>query len=158
MPGTPAERRPNPRQDPLVLGNLALLLLFPAAWLAPLAEASVLPLFGGETISVIGGVASLWEDDPLLAALLALLAVAMPYAKTLALAAIHFGRLGPRALPALEVIGKLSMADVFLIALYIVVVKGTAFASIESQWGLWLFTACVLASMLISHLTRKRLG
>lgn len=146
------------RTDPLTLFNLALLLLFPAAWLAPLAEASILPLFGGDTISVYGGVTALWDDDPLLAALLALFAVVMPYVKTVALAAIHFERLGPRALPALEIIGKLSMADVFLIALYIVVVKGTAFASIESQWGLWLFTICVLTSMAVSHLTKRRLA
>ncbi len=145
------------RTDALTIANLLLLLLFPAAWLAPLAEASVLPLFGGTEISILGGVVELWEDDPALAALVALFAVVMPYAKTLTLAAIHFGRLGLRPMPLVELLGKLSMADVFLIAVYIVVVKGTAFASIESQWGLWLFTICVLVSMLISHLTKKRL-
>lgn len=145
------------RADALSLINLSLLLVFPAAWLAPLAEASILPLFGGSEISILGGVTELWEDDPALSALVALFAVVMPYAKTVALAVIHFGGLGPRAMPMLEIIGKLSMADVFLIAVYIVVVKGSSFASIESQWGLWLFTIAVLASMLVSHLTKQRL-
>ena len=48
------------------------------------------------------------------------------------------------------------MADVFLIAIYIVVVKGVGLAHVETAWGLYLFTGCVLASIGISHLTGKR--
>ena len=56
----------------------------------------------------------------------------------------------------LELLGKLAMADVFLIALYIVVVKGVHLARVENGWGLYLFTFCVLASITASHLTAKR--
>ena len=35
----------------------------------------------------------------------------------------------------------------FLVALYIVLAKGIGLATIEVAWGLWLFTACVLASL-----------
>ena len=42
------------------------------------------------------------------------------------------------------------MADVFLIALYIVIVKGAGYVTIETAWGLYLFTGCILASILIS--------
>ena len=56
----------------------------------------------------------------------------------------------------MEILGKLAMADVFLIALYVVIVKGAGYVTIETGWGLYLFTACVLASIAISHLTRKR--
>ena len=35
------------------------------------------------------------------------------------------------------------MADVFLIALYIVMVKGVGIGHVASAWGLWLFTFCV---------------
>lgn len=146
-----------PRTDPLILANLALLLLFPAAWAAPLFEGSALLIFGSGEVSVLGGMAALWEDEPVLAILVALFAIFIPYAKTAALAAVHFGRLGARALPTIEILGKLSMADVFLIALYIVAVKGVLVVSVETRWGLWLFTGCVLASMLISHLTKRRL-
>ena len=145
------------RTDALMLANLALLLLFPAAWFAPLFEGSAMLIFDSGEISVAGGMVELWADEPVLAAIVGLFAIFMPYTKTLALAAVHFGRLGPRALPALEILGKLSMADVFLIALYIVAVKGILVVSIEARWGLWLFTACVLASMLISHLTKRRM-
>jgi len=142
---------------PAVAVNLLLLVLYPAAWLAPLARAGILPFFSGTEITVLGGIRDLWGNDAALAALVALFAIVIPYGKTLCLAAIHFGRLGPRALPALEIIGKLSMADVFLIALYIVLVKGVGIGHVASAWGLWLFTGCVLASMWAGFETRRQI-
>jgi paraquat-inducible protein A len=130
--------------------NLALLILFPIAWFAPLLRAALLPIFGMDEISVITGLQSLWESDVSLALLVTFLAVFAPYAKTIGLALLHWNLLSPRTLPALEVLGKLAMADVFLIAIYIVVVKGVGLATVETAWGLYLFTGCILASILIS--------
>ena len=48
------------------------------------------------------------------------------------------------------------MADVFLIALYIVVVKGVGIGKVETAWGLYLFTACILASILSSAMTCRK--
>lgn len=145
-------------RSPLTIANLLLLLIYPAAWLAPLAEAGLLPYFGGSQITIVGGVAKLWEADPALSILVALFAIVIPYGKTLALAAIHFRMLGGHALPAIEIIGKLSMADVFLIALYIVMAKGVGVGYVATSWGLWLFTLCVLGSLWIGHATKKMLA
>ena len=139
-----------------VVLNLALFLLYPAAWLAPLARAGFLPFFAAEEITILSGIRALWASDWLLAALVALFAIVIPYAKTLALAFVHLHRLGPRALPLIEAVGKLSMADVFLVALYIVVVKGVGVGSVSAAWGLWLFTGCVLASIWVGHVTGRR--
>lgn len=133
--------------------NLALLGLFPVAWFAPLAKAGILPFFSGNEITVAGGVMDLWKVDPALSLLVAFFAVIVPFGKSLMLAAIHRGWPGPLGL--IEVVGKLSMADVFLIALYIVVVKGVGVGHVSSAWGLWLFTACVLASIWISWATGR---
>lgn len=130
--------------------NLALLVLFPVAWFAPLLRAALLPIFGMEEISVITGLQSLWESDAALALLVTFLAIFAPYAKTIGLALLHWNLLSPRTLPVLEVLGKLAMADVFLIALYIVIAKGAGHVTIETAWGLYLFTACILAQVLIS--------
>jgi paraquat-inducible protein A len=132
--------------------NLALLILFPIAWTAPLMRAAVLPIFGMSDISVLSGIMALWQTDAALAILVAVLALAAPYAKVLILAAIQFGMIGPRALPALHLMGKLAMADVFLIALYVVIAKGAGYVTVQTAWGLYLFTACILASLLMSHL------
>jgi paraquat-inducible protein A len=139
----------------LVLGNLALLAAFPIAWSAPLVRTGFLPFLDGTAVSVFSGIASLWSSDPALAALVAMFGVAMPMIKTLALAAAHMGHLGPGAIPALDILGKLSMTDVFLLAVIIVVAKGVGVGRVESAWGLYLFTACVLTSMLLSYLTQR---
>ena len=137
--------------------NLSLLVLFPVAWFAPLIRAALLPVFGMDEISVVTGLQSLWGSDAALALLVTFLAVFAPFAKTLGLALIHFNLLSPRTLPALNVMGKLAMADVFLIALYIVIVKGAGYVTIETAWGLYLFTGCILASLWISFATAKDL-
>ncbi len=142
---------------PLKLANLAMLVLFPVAWFAPLIRAALLPIFGMDEISVITGLQSLWKTDAALALVVTFLAVFAPFAKTLGLALIHFGLLSPKTLPALNIMGKLAMADVFLIALYIVIVKGAGYVTIEAAWGLYLFTACIAASLWISVVTAKHL-
>ncbi len=131
--------------------NLSLLILFPVAWFAPLLRAGLLPLFGLSEISVVSGLQSLWATDPALALLVSFLALFAPYAKVVGLALIDFGLLSRRALPMLRLMGRLAMADIFLIALYIVLAKGAGLGTIETAWGLWLFTACVALSLLLSH-------
>jgi len=138
------------------LTNLALLILFPIAWFAPLLRAGLLPLFGLSEISVISGLQSLWETDVALALLVTGFALFAPYFKTIGLGLIHFRLASPRLLPALHILGKLAMADVFLIALYIVVVKGVGMATVQTAWGLYLFTGCILASLVISIVTERK--
>lgn len=139
----------------LRLLNLALLILFPISWFAPLMRAGLLPIFGLSEISIISGLASLFQTDVVLALIVLLFALFAPIAKTLGLALIHFDLLDRKTLPALTFLGKLAMADIFLIALYITVVKGVGLATVETAWGLYLFTACVLASLASSHLTAR---
>ena len=135
--------------------NLALLILFPISWFAPLLRAGFLPLFALNQISVVSGLQSLWRTDIALALLVSLLALFAPVLKTIGLALIHFHLASPRLLPALRVIGKLAMADIFLIALYVVLAKGVGVGRVETGWGLYLFTGCILASQLISTLTER---
>lgn len=143
-------------QTALRLANLALLVLFPVAWFAPLLRAGLLPLFGLSEISVITGLQSLWQTDVFLALLVTVFALFAPYLKTLGLALVQFGLLDNRVMPVLTVLGKLAMADIFLIALYITVAKGIGVGRIETAWGLYLFTACILASLAIGLLSHRR--
>lgn len=135
--------------------NLLLVLLYPVAWFAPLMRAGLLPLFGMSEISVISGLQSLWRTDVFLALLVTLFALFAPYMKTIGLALIHFRIARRKLLPSLHFLGKLAMADVFLIALYIVIAKGVGVGKIETAWGLYLFTACILTSIGIGFATEK---
>ena len=138
--------------------NLTLLILFPIAWFAPLLRAGILPLFSLNEISIMSGLRSLWQSDPILALLVTALAIFAPYAKTIALTLVQFGWFTTQALPTLTWLGKLAMADIFLISLYIVIVKGIGIGRVETAWGLWLFTFCVLLSLAVSISTSRLLN
>ena len=140
----------------LITVNLSLLVLFPLSWFAPMLRAGLLPFFGLSEISVVSGLQALWQKDVVLALLVTFFAIFAPYLKTIGLALMQFRLLSPRVAPALHILGKLAMADIFLIALYIILVKGIGVARVETAWGLYLFSGCVLASLACSLLGSKR--
>ncbi len=141
----------------LRIANLSLIILFPIAWFAPLLRAALLPIFGMDEISVVSGLQSLWGSDVALALIVTGFAIFAPYLKTIGLALVHFDLLKAKTLPVLGYLGKLAMADIFLIALYVVVVKGAGRVTVEGGWGLYLFTGCVVASIVISMLTARHI-
>jgi paraquat-inducible protein A len=130
--------------------NLSLLILYPITWVAPLLNAGLLSLFGLIEISEMSGLQSLWEKDVLLALVVTVFALLAPYAKTISLALLNWNLLNQKLLQALHILGKLAMADIFLIALYVTLSKGIRIGRIETAWGLYLFTACIFASLLVS--------
>ncbi len=139
----------------LRLATLSLLILYPVAWFAPLMRAGLLPIFGLSEISVFTGLRSLWDTDILLAAVVAVFALIVPYTKTLWLVLIQWGVMGRSGLGLLHVLGRFAMADVFLIALYITLAKGISYATIQTAWGLYLFTGCILTSISLGLLTDR---
>lgn len=142
----------------LIAANLSLLILYPIAWTAPLARAGLLPFFTGSELTIISGIVDLWETDVFLAAIVAIFAVVAPYLKTILLLSIQVSRVdGRRWIGAVSVAGKLSMADVFLLALYVVLIKGVGIGHVTTAWGLYVFTACVLGSMVIAYLVERDL-
>jgi uncharacterized paraquat-inducible protein A len=134
----------------LRLLNLSLLIFFPISWIAPLFRAGVLHLFGMKEISILSGIASLWQTDIFLALIVILFAIIAPIAKILTYEALATGRLPLRAKPWLFHLGRLAMADIFLIAIYITVAKGLGIGRIDVAWGLYVFTVSVLVSLGLS--------
>ena len=130
--------------------NPSLLILYPITWFAPLLNAKLLSLFGLIEIGEMSGLQSLWETDVLLALVVTVFALLAPYAKTISLALLNWNLLNQKLLQALHILGKLAMADIFLIALYVTLSKGIRIGRIETAWGLYLFTACIIASLLVS--------
>ncbi|MEL6889520.1 MAG: paraquat-inducible protein A, partial [Pseudomonadota bacterium] len=45
---------------------------------------------------------------------------------------------------------------IFLIALYITLAKGIGVGRLETAWGLYLFSACILASLWVSYMTEQK--
>lgn len=136
--------------------NLSFLVLYPVTWTAPLAYAGFLPFLQGTELTISGGVRDLWDTDIALSLIVATLAVIAPFLKTILLAAAQFGVIrDARVMVLIVVAGKLSMADVFLIALYIVVIKGVGVGHVAVGWGLYLFTAVTLASLYIAFVQQR---
>ena len=138
--------------------NLTLLILYPISWFSPLMSAGLLPLFGMSEITMISGILTLWQDDPLLSLIVILFAVLLPMGKTLCKAAIDFGMAPKSWTHALAVLSRFAMADVFLIALYITAAKGIGVGRVETEWGMYLFTFCVLLSLLVSVMSSSALS
>ena len=119
-------------------------------------RAGLLPLFGLSEISVLSGIASLWETDVFLAVIVVLFALVAPMAKVIALEAILSGRLSVRVTNALGFVGRLAMADIFLIAIYITLAKGIGVGRVEPAWGLYLFTFCIVVSLGLGFWAKKK--
>lgn len=136
--------------------NLSLLVLFPIAWTAPLMRAGFLPFFSLDEISILTGIGDLWGKDIFLAVVVAFFALVAPLLKVMGTALIQFGMANRKALPLLSVLGKLAMADVFLIAIYIVAAKGVGVGRLETAWGLYLFTFCVLMSYVMTLVQKQK--
>ena len=140
----------------LVLANLALAVAFPVAWFAPLMSVRLWRFGSDQTVSVITGLQGLWAEDVALALAVTFFAIVAPVIKVLGVALVQAGLASPRLSGAIFVVGKLAMADVFLVAVWIVAFKGLGIGSISVQWGLYLFTACVLGAMAVSLLTERQ--
>lgn len=139
--------------------NLSFLVLYPVSWSAPLAYAGFLPFFRGSELTILAGIRDLYDTDIFLALIVATLAVIAPFLKTILLSAAQFGMVrDARLMVLISVAGKLSMADVFLIALYIVVIKGVGVGHVTIGWGLYLFTALTLASLAMTFIQRREMA
>ena len=149
--------------------NLGLAIVFPIAWFAPLIRTGLLPeigipdILGGnwfspESVSVISGVQALWGSDVFLAIAVTFFALVAPMLKCLGLALIDYDLLSKKTKPALGILGKLAMADIFILSLVVVIFKGIGVGSIEIAWGLYLFTGCVIVSLVLSIMERGGKG
>ena len=148
--------------------NLTLVVAFPIAWFSPLLTTALLPqwhmplwlggkiLFEPDTLTVISGIQALWETDVLLALAVTFFVLVAPLLKCLGMALIHFGLLTDAAQPVITTLGKLAMVEVFILAIYIVIAKSIGVGQIEVAWGLYLFTAAVLTSLIISLIDKRK--
>lgn len=137
-------------------------MAFPLSWFAPLIRTGLLPewkmpgwlggntLFSPDTVTVISGLQKLWGTDVFLAIAVTFFALVAPMLKCLGMALIQFGLLSSTTKPVMTLMGKLAMADIFILSLYVVIAKGIGIGTIEVAWGLYLFTGAVITSLFIS--------
>jgi len=142
----------------LWLALCAVLLV--AGWLLPAMTLQQLIILSDE-VSILGAIVRLAEvGDYALFAIVFVFTVAFPVAK-LVVALLVWRRLhrpAPnlrRMLDWVEAFGRWSMLDVFVIALFVVVIKISALSDVTVHVGLYVFAAAVgLSIVVIRRITR----
>jgi paraquat-inducible protein A len=135
--------------SPLLVVSLALV---PVTWWLPLFTARV-PFLWRHEVSIASGLVELWRLDLLLFVAVLLFSVLAPLAKGLALVWVWHRMPRTQAGPALDrlaLLGKLSMTEVFLLAVIIVGIKGVGVGRVEVAWGLPAFVVAVVLSLAAS--------
>lgn len=150
---------------------LGLLLLASAAalvagWLLPVMTVRTLLVFYDEVSILTGAFRLLDSGDIAIFVLIVLFTVVLPVGK-LVFAWLAWSRLKVddprvrRALHWIEVVGRWSMLDVFVIAILVVVIKLSMISDVEIHAGLYVFIAAVVLSMIavrrIAVLAHRRL-
>lgn len=150
-----------PRQSRLV--TVALLLAtgsLTLGCLAPLMTFQKFFIFS-DSVSLVSGLTDLWlKQYFLLFTIIAAFSIVLPVSKLLTLAWLWHAPFvsadqHDRRLHTLELIGKWSMLDVFVVALLVVSLKLATVASVEIRFGLYAFIAAVLLTMVTTAYVRK---
>ena len=141
-------------QRTMALSLAAFILFIPA---------NVLPIlsmnrFGFQSESTIWqGVVELWKSGTIgIATIVLLCSIVIPLAKIIGLFYLcftwktHSPKQNSVLLRFIEVIGRWSMLDVFLVAILVAVVKLGSFASVQPELGLVAFTSVVVLTMIAS--------
>ncbi|MBV2360005.1 paraquat-inducible protein A [Thalassococcus sp. CAU 1522] len=136
------------------LANLVLLVILPVTWTLPLVRNSAFLVLSSE-VTIFWGAVELARSDLFLALVVAVFAMVLPFLKCLLYSWLWFVATAPRPwhFKLGSVLAKLSMTDVFLIAVIILAVKGLRIGTVEPLYGLYLFSGVVLASVAVSILT-----
>jgi len=135
--------------------SLAALILFIPANTLPIMSLSRLGFQNESTI--LQGVVDLWKSGtPGIAILVLLCSIVIPLAKIIGLFflcitwKLHSSKQNSNLLRCIEIIGRWSMLDVFLVAILVAIVKLGSFASVQAELGLVAFSCVVVLTMIAS--------
>ena len=157
-------RKPNSVARAWALLIAAYILIVPANVLPVMVSGS---LFGSETDTIMSGVVYLWTDGSwLLAAILFIASIAVPFAKLIAMTFLLLSvqrrsTLGPeqrtRLYRVLEFVGRWSMIDIYVAAILTALVQFGGLMSIQAGPGAIAFGAVVVLTMFAAESFDPRL-
>ena len=144
------------REARLLLALLTLMLL-PLSWWAPIFTLTQLWLFD-DRVSMLSVVISLYESGNLLLLLIiGSASMLLPLFKAVLLVAQNLPRkslaLSPTVNRLLSRLARWAMLDIWVVALLVVLVKLSAWADAEVEWGLYLQLTLVVLMLWQSRAT-----
>jgi paraquat-inducible protein A len=143
----------------MILMAIGLLI---AGWSFPTLKLTKV-IFFTDTYSIWAGITELWKSELyFLAGLIFFFSMIFPLAKLLGLMGIWFVSLTQEArrryLDWLELLGRWSMLDVFVVAVLIVLIKSKAIVDAQAAVGIYLFAGAILLSMLTANIMNRMTG
>ncbi len=135
-------------------GAILATILLVAGWMLPIMTVERL-LFLSREISILQGVAELWSgDEAFLAIVIGAFSILLPAIKlALALYLWFHAEAGSqqlrRALGLLELAGRWSMLDVFVVALLVVAIRTSLIDDVTVHPGVYVFTAAIVLSLVV---------
>ena len=141
--------------------NLVALICLGSALVTPLVTIKTTMIFDN-SVSIVGLIDLLWDDgEVVLAAIILAFSVLFPLSKLMAMQTAYaiVGRgCGRSMIPMIERLAKWSMAEVFIVAVIIVVLKSSLIAKASTAMGLYLFmTSFACAALTLWHTRRAAL-
>lgn len=127
-------------------------VFFPLGITQPVLETSRF-FFFKDQYSILETIQALWRTEEIvLAALIFLFSIITPLLKMIVTALISWRVVvpGPGTAQVLESLGKWSLADVFIVAIAIVIWSTSGVGTAASQTGIWLFATSAVFTMLAS--------
>lgn len=135
---------------------LAALVVFVYACFAPLFTLSKFYIFDS-TISLVSALGELWlEQQFALFALIFIFSVIFPLVKISLMFYLQFSTRVSQSrhealIRVLDVVGKWSMLDVFVVAVMLVAIKLGPLANVTVHYGVYLFAMAIIMMMLLSR-------
>jgi len=152
------EEHPRRYEVPLLLAGTVVLL--PLGLVLPVLTLSKLGGASQTTFSVVTGILDLARSgNVFLALLIFTFSLVFPITKLTMLIGIWFRRIAPdrrdEALHALDVLGKWSMLDVFVVASLVGAIQIGLLATATPRVGIYLFSGAVLSCMVVTILESR---
>ncbi len=135
-------------------GAILAAILLVTGWVLPIMTVERL-LFLSNEISILQGVAELWsEDEIFLAVVIGTFSVVLPAVKLALALYLWFhaeagSRRSRRTLTVLEMAGRWSMLDVFVVALLVVAIRTSLINDVTVHPGVYVFTAAIVLSLVV---------
>jgi len=145
----------------ILLLILSTLIVFVAGCLAPLFTLSKFFIFNN-TVSLFTALQELWgEGYVILFLVLFSFSIFLPLVKIVLLFYLQLStkvsqQSHKKIIGFLELVGKWSMLDVFVVAILLVTIKLGPMANVQVHFGLYLFLASIILMMLLSHILHRK--
>ena len=140
----------------LILTDIGFLI---AGWSLPTLKLTK-AIFFTSTYSIWAGITELWKSNHyFLAGLIFFFSMIFPTGKLLTLLAVWFVPLThnvrSKFLNWLEILGRWSMLDVYVVAIMIVLIKAKDIVDANAAIGIYMFAAAVLLSILTANIFNR---